>query len=136
MSSVKAAEMAAVSAAAAARAMKEVHACAAAANAAAAASLASSEGDTLKEATSPVEAPAPVRTQGWDAAGFGPALVVGSLSTHPPEMPGGGASSAEANWPSPEMEEKRYFEAAQAHQLSGVDMLWLEMMKDEEHSVR
>jgi len=29
-----------------------------------------------------------------------------------------------------------YLEAAMAHGLSGVDMLWLEMMKDEEHAFR
>jgi len=63
-------------------------------------------------------------------------MVVGSLSTHPPEMPPGGFTSAGARWPEPELEKQRYFEAARAHSLSGVDLLWLEMMKDSEHAPR
>jgi len=135
LSSVNAVKMAADATALALHAMQEVHACAAAANAAASASLAASEGGKLLEATTPVIPPDPVATQGWDSSGFGPAMVVGSLSTHPPEMPPGMASSAEAKWPEAKVEEERYFEAAQAHALSGVDMLWLEMMKDE-HAFR
>jgi len=116
--------------------MQEVYACAAAANAAAQAAMAASEGDQLPEAVPPVVAPPAVRTQGWDAAGFGPPLIVGSLSTHPPEMRSGVATSSDANWPPPQQEENNYFEAAQAHRLSGIDMLWLEMMKDHEHAPR
>jgi len=118
------------------RAMQEVEACAAAASAAAAATLAASEGQLIPRAEPPMKAPEPVSTQGWDAAGFGPALVVGSLSTHPPEMAAGGESSATAKWPAVEVEEANYMEASEAHSLSGVDMLWLEMMKDPEHAPR
>jgi len=133
---VEATKQAADVTAQAARAMKEVHACSAAAKAAAAAARAASEGEQLINAAPPVAPPPAVPTKGWDAAGFGPAMVVGSLSTHPPEMPVGGASSAEAKWPSPEKELENYVEAATAHALSGVDMLWLEMMKDTEHAPR
>ena len=74
--------------------------------------------------------------QGWDAAGFGATLVVGSLSTHPPEMAAGGSSSATAVWPDPDDEAAAYMEAANGHRISGVDMIWLEMMKDEDHAPR
>jgi len=117
-------------------AMREVACCAAAAAAAAAAASAASEGEEVKMIDPPTEAPAPVPTKGWDAAGFGPTLIAGSLSTHPPEMPAGGASSALAKWPPVEEEQANYNEAARAHMLSGVDMLFLEMMKDEEHAPR
>jgi len=116
--------------------MEEVHAHAAAAKAAAAAALAASEGRLLPEAPPPIEQPKPVRTKGWDSAGFGPAMIVGSLSTHPPEFPGGGEASEQAKWPSPDVEERNYHEAARAIHLSGVDMLFLEMMKDTAHAPR
>jgi methionine synthase I (cobalamin-dependent) len=58
------------------------------------------------------------------------------MSTHPPDMPEGGASSEGARWPSAVVEEQNYFDAAKSHGISGVDMLWLEMMKDEEHAPR
>jgi len=116
--------------------MQEVYACAAASNAAAQVAIAASEGDPLPEAVPPVVSPPAVRTQGWDAAGFGPPLIVGSLSTHPPEMRSGVATSSDANWPPPEQEEDNYFEAAYAHRSSGIDMLWLEMMKDRDHAPR
>jgi len=118
------------------RAAQTVLVCAAAANAAASASLAASEGMELPAAAPPMQAPDAVPLQGWDAAGFGPTLVVGSLSTHPPEMKAGGMSSAEASWPAPGEEAAAYGEAGVGHALSGVDMLWLEMMKDGEHAPR
>jgi len=117
-------------------AMEEVHAHAAAAKAAAAAALAASEGLPLPEATPPIEQPEPVRMKGWDSAGFGPSMIVASMSTHPPEMAAGGESSCNAKWPSPEIEERNYFQAARAIRLSGVDMLFLEMMKDSDHAPR
>ena len=73
---------------------------------------------------------------GWDAAGFGSSMVVGSISTHPPEMAAGGESSATAKWPAPEQEEQNYLEAAAAHEISGVDMLWIEMLKNWDHAER
>jgi S-methylmethionine-dependent homocysteine/selenocysteine methylase len=133
---VATAEAAASASALALHAVKEVHACAAAADAAAAAALSASEGEDLLPATPPVTPPSPVAVRGWDAAGFGPALVVGSLSTHPPEMTAGGESSLDAKWPTPDVEINHYKEAVRAHSLSGVDMLWLEMMKEEEHAPR
>jgi len=124
-------------------AMREVACCAAAAAAAAAAASAASEGEEVKMIDPPTEAPAPVPMKGWDAAGFGPAIVAGSLSAHPPEMPAGGSActaagvpSALAKWPPVEEEQANYNEAARAHMLSGVDMLFLELMKDEEHAPR
>merc|ERR1740129_2122897 len=93
-SAVVAAQLASEASAAALHAIQEVHACADAASAAAAAALAASEGEPLPEAVSPVVPSHPVRVIGWDAAGFGPALVAGSLSTHPPEIPAGGATSS------------------------------------------
>ena len=64
--------------------------------AAAISARAASEGEKIASAEPPVAPPPPVPTVGWDAAGFGPAMVVGSLSTHPPEMPAGGESSKDA----------------------------------------
>jgi len=133
---LKSTQVAAETMSAALHVMEEVHAHAAAAKAAAAAALAASEGRPLPEATPPIEQPMPVRTKGWDSAGFGPAMIVGSLSTHPPEMTEGGESSCDAKWPLPEIEERNYFQAARAISLSGVDMLFLEMMKDSEHAPR
>jgi len=118
------------------RAMLEVQACAAAAKAAAEVARDASEGEPLHSAAPPLSAPPPVPTKGWDAAGFGPAIVVGTLSSHPPEMPAGGESSASAKWPEPKLEEEAYLEAATAHGLSGVDLLFLEMMKDSAHAKR
>lgn len=130
------AELASVSSNTLVHTMKEVQACAAAAEAASAAALAASEGEPIPDLGPPVVPPEPVSVQGWDTAGFGPALVVGSLSTHPPEMTAGGESSLDAKWPDAELEAKRYLEAARAHALSGVDMLFLEMMKDLDHAPR
>lgn len=118
------------------RAMQEVISTAARANAAAALCRAASEGEQLPAFSAPPEYPDARPLKGWDAAGFGPAIVVGSLSTHPPEMAAGGATSETAKWPSEDAELKNYQEAAQAHGISGVDMLWLEMMKDWEHAER
>ena len=98
-------------------AIQEVAACAAAAAAAAAAASAASEGEEVKMIDPPTEAPAPVPMKGeesclnacsitthfrtgWDAAGFGPAIVAGSLSAHPPEMPAGGSACTAAGVPS------------------------------------
>ena len=116
-------------------AAREAHVSAAAANAAAKAAMADSEGK-LFDAVKPLRGPAPERIKGWDAAGFGQTITVGSLSTHPPEFPKGGADSAAANWPDPKDEADAYMEAAHAHAKSGVDMLFLEMMKDEDHAPR
>jgi len=117
-------------------AAREAHVSAAAANAAAQAALADSEGVPFKAANPPVRGPRPERVEGWDAAGFGPTITVGSLSTHPPEFPAGGAGSGNAKWPEPEVEAEAYLEAARAHAKSGVDMLFLEMMKDQHHAPR
>mmetsp|Transcript_44085 Transcript_44085/g.84648 ORF Transcript_44085/g.84648 Transcript_44085/m.84648 type:complete len:493 (-) Transcript_44085:116-1594(-) len=134
--SLKSTRIAAESVNVALHAIEEVHAHAAAAKAAAAAALAASEGLPLPEATPPIEQPEPVRMKGWDSAGFGPSMIVASMSTHPPEMAAGGESSCNAKWPSPEIEERNYFQAARAIRLSGVDMLFLEMMKDSDHAPR
>jgi len=138
-SALRASMLAAEAAQESQRAIAEVSCCAAAAHVAAKAHSAASEGEELESiegADPPIEPPPPVPTQGWDAAGFGPAMVVGSLSTHPPEMPAGGSSSANARWPDPAVEQERYYEAVRSHTISGVDMLWLEMMKDEHHARR
>jgi len=42
----------------------------------------------------------------------------------------------DAKWPDEETEIARYMEAARAQELSGVDMLWLENMKDLHHAPR
>ena len=115
-------------------ATREAFESAAAANAAAQASLADSEGLPFNAADPPVGGPEPVVVDGWDSAGFGPTICVGSLSTHPPEMAKGGMTSSEAKWPSPEEEAEAYLEAASAHSKSGVDLLFLEMMKDQNHA--
>jgi len=134
--SLEAAELAAAASNTLVHAMKEVRACAAAAEAASAAALAASEGEPIPDPVPPVVPPEPVSLHGWDPEGFGPALVVGSLSTHPPEMTEGGESSLDAKWPDEETEVARYMEAARAQELSGVDMLWLENMKDLHHAPR
>ena len=51
-------------------------------------------------------------------------------------MPKGGANSSLALWPSPEEEKVNYIEAATGIAASGVDFLFLEMMKDLEHAPR
>ena len=63
-------------------------------------------------------------------------FVAGSLSTHPPAMPKGTHDSTLAIWPSPEEEQLNYIEAATSIAGSGVDFLFLEMMKDLEHAPR
>ena len=63
-------------------------------------------------------------------------FVAGSMSTHPPAIPKGGENSALALWPSPEEEKMNYVEAATAISSSGVDFLFLEMMKDLKHAPR
>ena len=70
------------------------------------------------------------RTLGGARRGDGWPLVAGSLSTHPPAITVGTAGSAAATWPSPDREEKAYFDAATAIAAQeGIDMLFLEMMK-------
>jgi len=66
------------------------------------------------------------------------ALVAGSLSTHPPAMPEGGAQSPSdlIPWPPEDEELAGYVEAATTLALSGVDLLFLEMMKDMVHAPR
>lgn len=133
---VKACEQAAEASKLSLHAAKDALGAATGANLAAQAASAASEGVTYEPVMLSAETPKPLPVEGWDAAAFGPTMVVGSLSTHPPEMPAGGMSSAAAKWPPPEEEEEAYEEAATALANSGVDLLFLEMMKDRDHAPR
>lgn len=62
-----------------------------------------------------------------------PCLVAGSLSTHPPALPPGSSDSTLATYPTPDIEALNYIQAANAIEKSGVDILFLEMIKNLDH---
>jgi homocysteine S-methyltransferase len=59
--------------------------------------------------------------------------VAGSLSTHPPDQ---SDDCGVNSYPEPEVEARAYFEAAGCLAAAGVDVIFLEMMKDTVHSQR